>query len=75
VLPPPTSAISVAPGPTPRASPRAWCTAETVKRLSSLVAMTSTFNPVAMKIRSRKLSALTASRTALVVTARTRSTL
>ncbi len=48
VDPPPTSATSVSPRLAPCDSPSAWRTAETVKRLSSEVAMTSTFSPVAM---------------------------
>ncbi len=75
VLPPPTSAIRALSRLTPRASPTAWQTAETVSRLSSEVPITSTCRPVAMKTRSRKVSALPASRAALVATARTRSTL
>ena len=60
---------------TPRASPTAWHTAETVSRLSSEVSITSTFSRVAMKTRSRNVSPLAASRTAVVATARTFSTL
>ena len=74
MLPPPTSAIRASSSLTPRASPTAWRTAETVSRLSSEVPITSTCSPVAMKMRSRKVSALLASRTALVATARIRST-
>ena len=58
VLPPPTSAISVCRWLTPKASPTAWRTAETVSRLSSEVSITSTFSRVAMKTRSRKVSPL-----------------
>ena len=64
VLPPPTSAISVCRWLTPRASPTAWHTAETVSRLSSEVSITSTPSRVAMKTRSRNVSPLAASRTA-----------
>ena len=75
MLPPPTSAMTASSWFTPRASPTAWQTAETVSRLSSEVPITSTCRPVAMKMRSRKVSALPASRAALVATARTRSAL
>jgi len=46
-------------------------TPETVRRLSSVVSITSTSSPVAMRTRSRNMSLLPASRTALVATART----
>ena len=58
MLPPPTSAIRVCRWFTPRASPTACRTAETVSRLSSEVSITSTFSRVAMNTRSRNVSPL-----------------
>jgi len=73
-LPPPTSAISASEPARSSASPTPSSTAPTISRLSSAGSMTSTSRPVVMNSRSRKASALPASRTALVATARTSAT-